>query len=117
MKPLPNTFHPGITECAKSNCKDGLMNGDEVDVDCSGSCTPCKVSSQVLALPAPSPRCPLSSLVFRLTTMAEGCAHTAVAGAAPDGVSVAGCSVECAAAFVPMYDDCAQVCRVYGAPQ
>ena len=38
-----------IWPCAK--CDDTLMNGDEVDVDCGGSCNPCTVPPE----PEPEP--------------------------------------------------------------
>ena len=34
---------PGRDTCAEATCDDGMVNGDETDVDCGGRCAPCAV--------------------------------------------------------------------------
>ena len=95
----------GITYCSKSTCNDGRLNGDEVGIDCSGSCAPCDVNTTVLSLPAPSPACELSSLRYRLARVAEACPGTSMVSS--EQRTRTGCDVDCAASFIPFYEECA----------
>ena len=84
--------------------------GDEADVDCSGSCSPCTATTHVLALPSPSPACPLTSLAYRLAGIGEACAGTIMAGSTGRASNKrTDCTVDCAAAFVPFFGDCVQM--------
>eukprot|EP00463_Aulacantha_scolymantha_P001041 TRINITY_DN1725_c0_g1_i1.p1 TRINITY_DN1725_c0_g1~~TRINITY_DN1725_c0_g1_i1.p1 ORF type:complete len:237 (+),score=43.12 TRINITY_DN1725_c0_g1_i1:395-1105(+) len=42
-----DTILDGCTTAFKPTCSDGKMNGNEIDVDCGGSCEPCSECSKI----------------------------------------------------------------------
>ena len=96
---------PQVNKCSKSTCHDGKLNGDEVLMDCGGSCAQaCTFDHTVAPLPG-GLNCSLGSLEERLGVMEEAC-NTSHAMWTSSVFPSCDSDLPCAVAYVPFYDDC-----------
>ena len=97
-----------VNNCTQSTCDDGKAGGDEVSIDCGGSCSKaCNYQHTFVNLPR-GPRCSLKSLESKLRVLDQGC-NTSNAMGTSSLFPACESDLSCAVAYVAFYKDCEHV--------